>query len=163
MKKGEKHTEETKAKISEAMEGNNSAEIWTLEEAEKLFDKAFEMTEAETYYTVAGGVRVLGYKHDFVGTIIRELREEYKEKGRVGRTLLSDHLPNRFPHLKDRYKALLSELETNCYENTKKGIINTAVGIVNLKSNHKWTDRTQNDITTDGEKISIAPIQWTKE
>jgi hypothetical protein len=158
MKKGSKHTEQTKEAISKAMEENNNAEVWALEDADKLFDRAFEMVEDEELYIVAGGIKVDGYKHDFIGTIVRELREEYKNFGKVGRKLLSDDLPNRFPHLKDRYNALLSELETNCYENTKKGKINTAIGIVNLKSNHKWTDRTEskNDNTTTTTIINLG-------
>lgn len=149
MKKGEKHTKETKAKISEAMEGNNSAEIWTLEEAEKLFNKAFEMVDEEDVYIVAGGIKTEGYKFDFIGELVRELRNEYKDK-KVYRELMNTHLPARFPIFKELYKQLLSTLETNCYYNTKKGIINTAVGIVNLKSNHKWTDRVDNT-TKDNE------------
>ena len=144
MKKGEKHTEKTKEAISKAMEENSNAEVWTEALAIKLFDRAFEMVEDEELYIVGGGIKTEGYKHDFIGTIVRELREEYKAIGKVGRKLLSDDLPNRFPQLKERYSSLLSDLETNCYENTKKGKINTAVGIVNLKSNHKWTDRTEN-------------------
>ena len=55
------------------------------------------------------------------------------------------------------------DIETNCYSNTKKGIINTAVGIVNLKSNYNWTDRLQNDVTTGGEKLQPQFIVATKE
>jgi len=163
VKKGEKHTDKTKEKMSEAKIGNINAEVWTEEDAEKLFDRAFEMVNDEEIYIVAGGLKTDGYKHDFIGTIVRDLRDEYKAKAKVGRTLLSDHLPSRFPQLKERYSSLLSELETNCYENTKKGKINTAVGIVNLKSNHKWTDRTENKNENENININVSPIKWVEE
>lgn len=155
MKKGEKHTKETKAKISEAMEGNNYAEIWTLEEAEGLFDKALSMVDDEELYIIAGGIKTDGYKYDFIGELVRDLKTEYKDK-KVYRYLLNTHLLNQFPHLKRRYEELVNALETNCYFNTKKGIINTAVGIVNLKSNHKWTDRVDN--TTKDNEIQQQTI-----
>lgn len=148
-------------KISESMLGNNNAEVWTLEEAEKLFDKALEIVSAEEIYIVAGGIKVNGFKYDFIGELIRDLRNEFQDK-KVYRDLLNNYLPTKFPELKSKYNQILNEIETNCFHNAKKGNINTAVGIVNLKSNHKWTDRTQNDVTSDGEKISITPIQWVK-
>ena len=49
---------------------------------------------------------------------------------------------------------LKTQLEANCFTDTKKGIINTAAGIINLKSNYGWTDRVDN--TTKGEKT--APV-----
>lgn len=155
MKKGEKHTKETKAKISEAMEGNNSAEIWTLEDAEELFDKALSMVDNEELYIIAGGIKTDGYKYDFIGELVRDLKNEYKDK-KVYRYLLNTHLLNKYPHLKRRYEELVNTLETNCYFNTKKGIINTAVGIVNLKSNHKWTDRVDN--TTKDNEIQPSNV-----
>jgi hypothetical protein len=143
MKKGSKHTEQTKEQMSEAKIGNTNAEVWTLEEAEKLFDKALSMVDEEELYIIAGGIKTDGYKYDFIGELVRDLKNDYKEK-KVYRYLLNTHLLSQFPQLKKRYEELLNALETNCYFNTKKGIINTAVGIVNLKSNHKWTDRVDN-------------------
>lgn len=155
MKKGEKHTKKTKEAISKSMEENTNAEVWTFEEATKLFNKALEMVDDEELYIVAGGIKTEGYKYDFIGELVRELKNEYKDK-KVYRELMNTHLPERFPIFKDLYKQILSALETNCYYNTKKGIINTAVGIVNLKSNHKWTDRT--DTTTKDKEIQQTTI-----
>ncbi len=53
--------------------------------------------------------------------------------------------------------------EANCFSNIKKENINTGAGIMNLKSNHGWTDRVQNDHTTKGEKVQQQFIVSTKE
>ena len=52
-------------------------------------------------------------------------------------------------------------MERNCYSNTKKGIIKEATGIVNLKSNHKWTDRQtfEGDINLKKDVSEIFPIE----
>ena len=53
--------------------------------------------------------------------------------------------------------------EANCFNNIKKENINTAAGIINLKSNHGWSDRIQTDHTTKGDKIETQFIVGTKE
>src|SRR5690606_19108622 len=118
MAKSKKHSEETKKKISKALMNNNNAEIYTYDTAVELFNEALELSKNEEY--------------DFIGEIA-------KLQG-ISRNLY-DHLMSRFPDLKNVYSLLKSNLEANCYQNTKKNKINTAVGIINLKSNHKWNDR----------------------
>lgn len=120
---------------------NTNAEKWNLEEAISIFDKAIELA-----YEKEKDV----YKYDFIGEIARELKM-YKEIF----TYLKDKFPNE---LTDKHKELISILEANCFYNSKKGNINTAIGIVNLKSNHGWTDRQQTDITTNGKDVSTSPI-----
>lgn len=116
---------------------NKNAEKWTLEEAEKLFNKALELSYNTDF--------------DFIGEIARELKTYHK---------IFKYLIGRFPSLEPTYDTIISNLESNCFSNSKKGNINTAVGIVNLKSNHGWTDRVQSDLTTNGKDISIPPISW---
>ena len=120
---------------------NTNAEKWTLNEAEKVFIEAVEMA-----YQKDKDV----YKYDFVGEIARELKL-YKEVF----TYLKEKFPN---NLSELHKELISTLEANCFYNSKKGNINTAIGIVNLKSNHGWTDRQQTDVTTNGKELNNAPI-----
>ena len=123
---------EYKKKVG-APEGNNNAEKWTIEEATILFDKALEMSVEKEY--------------DFIGEIARDLGT-YRE--------IFVFLVDKFPILKETQKRILSNLEANCFSHTKKGTINTAVGIVNLKSNYNWTDRV--DTTTKDKEISINPV-----
>jgi hypothetical protein len=153
MKKGSKHTEQTKEQMSEAKIGNTNAEVWTLEEAEKLFNEAENIVKRKCDYNI-NGKDVKGYEFDFMGELVDEL-DVYRE-------LMTKHLPNRFPLLKHRLDSIISKLETNCYSNVKKGIINTAAGIVNLKSNHKWTDRTENKNENDT-TLNISPIKWVED
>ena len=108
---------------------NTNAEKWTEEKAINLFDDAIKKASKESNY-------------DFIGEVARDLGV-YRE--------IFVYLKDKFTSCKDKYKLLVSNLEANCYSHTKKGDINTAVGIINLKSNHGWTDRV--DTTTKDEKI----------
>jgi hypothetical protein len=118
-----------------APENNLNAEKWDIEEAKELFEKALEMSIDKEY--------------DFIGEIARDLNT-YRD--------IFTYLVDKFPELKILHKRILSNLEANCFSHTKTNKINTAVGIVNLKSNYNWTDRQQTDITTNGKDVNTAPI-----
>jgi len=129
--------------------GNKHAEKWTIEESTKLFETALQMADEQETITIRQGtefIEILAYKYDFVGEILRHF-DLYKE--------LLGHLTTRFPELDNHRKTLMSKLESNCYYNTKKGLIREATGIVNLKSNHNWTDRQQTDIGGSGLMVTI--------
>lgn len=118
-----------------APKGNKNAEKWTFEDAQQLFVDAIELThQKETYFLKQGekAIEVKGYSFDFIGEIARELKT-FKD--------IFNHLVKRFPELQHLKNQLDSNIESNCYWNTKKGNIREATGIVNLKSNWKWTDR----------------------
>jgi ribosome-associated translation inhibitor RaiA len=91
-------------------------------------------------------MRIKGYK-----------QIEIAKKMKISRQLY-DYLAEKFPKLKNVYNQIKSNCETNCFVNAKKGNIKEATAIVNLKSNHKWTDR--QDMTSAGEKISVPIIAW---
>lgn len=140
-------------KISEAMVGNNNAEKWNKEASIKLFEDAIELTNKQEDFIVSGKT-VKGYSYDFIGEIARELGT-YHEK--------FNHLLERFPNeLETLNKQLRNNIEQNCYSNTKRGIIKEATGIVNLKSNWKWTDRVENE-NKNTHEINISPIEWVKQ
>lgn len=137
-------------------QGNKNALKWTLKKSKELLEKAIALANEKEVITKTAGKQtytIEAYKYDFIGEIACELGT-YHER-------LTRDTEKHYPELKDLVKQLLKLMERNCYSNTKKESINTAVGIVNLKSNHKWTDRLQNDHTTKGEKIT-PPISWTK-
>lgn len=113
---------------------NTNAEKWNIEQAEDLFDKALDLSLKKEY--------------DFIGEVARDLGT-YRD--------IFTYLSKRFPKLKDKHSLILSNLEANCFTHTKKGDINTAVGIVNLKSNYNWTDRQQTDVTTNGKDLNTNP------
>jgi hypothetical protein len=117
-----------------APEENNNAEKWTLEESTKLFDDAIKLSENENR------------DYDFIGEIARDLKQ-YKE--------LFSYLSNKFPELKEIHNRLISNCEANCFYNGKKSNIVPSLAIMNLKSNHGWTDR--NDVTTDGKELQQPP------
>ena len=114
---------------------NTNAEKWSLNDAIELFEKALILSLESDY--------------DFIGEVARDLNT-YRD--------IFTYLADKFPELKYTHKQILSNLEANCFSHTKANKINTAVGIVNLKSNYGWTDRQQTDITTNGKDVSTAPI-----
>lgn len=109
----------------ESMFGNKNAEKWTIEEAEKLFQSALDLSYSDEF--------------DFIGEIAKQLKT-YRD--------IFVFLSDKFPELKEIYKQILNNLESNCFSHGKKGEINTAMAIVCLKSHHDWKDKTQNENTT---------------
>jgi hypothetical protein len=136
--------------------GNKNAEYWTFKKAIQLFKDAIELSEEiEISYIKDKGkaIEVQGYKYDFIGEVARELGTFHE---------IFAHLVKRFPSLSRLKNQLDNNLQTNCYSNTKKGNIKEATGIVNLKSNWKWTDRQQLDHTTDGKEITGFTVEILK-
>ena len=111
---------------------NTNAEKWTIEEATKFFNDALELSFNNDY--------------DFLGEIAKELKSYID---------VFDYLTDKFTELEKVKKQIKRNCESNCFSNSKKGNINTAIGIVNLKSNHGWTDR--NDITSKDKEINFVP------
>ncbi len=120
-----------------APKGNKNAEKWDYDNTKEFFMKALELSKDPEY--------------DFIGEIARDLGS-YKD--------IFKHLVDRFPEFQCTHKQIISNCESNCYSNTKKGKIVAAVGIVNLKSNHGWTDRVDN--TTKGEQIEAPAISFKR-
>lgn len=122
-----------------APEGNKNAEIWDVESAKQLFDKALQLSKTDTY--------------DFIGEIAKKL-DTYRD--------IFTYLSDKYNELKPIYKHINGNLEANCFSHIKKGKIKEASGIVNLKSNHGWTDRHQ--IGLSGSVIlPITGIQIIKD
>jgi hypothetical protein len=118
-----------------APKNNNNAEKWTHEQAVSFLEKALELSKIEAY--------------DFLGEIAKDLNSYID---------VFDYLIEKFPDLKSYKTHIMRNCEANCFSNSKKGNINTAIGIVNLKSNHGWTDRVANDHTTKGEAINVISL-----
>lgn len=100
--------------------GNQNALKWDYEASVKLFDDMLE----ESYTGV-----------DFLGTLQRKFK--------ITRNVITLIL-DRYPDLKETWDLVKESVESNCYENAKKAK-GQAIYIINLKSNHKWTDRIQTD------------------
>lgn len=113
---------------------NKNAEKWTLKEATKLFDDALKLSKEK---------KDNQYTYDFIGEIARDL-DQYKE--------VFSYLSDKFPLLKNKHNRIISNCESNCFYNGKNSNIVPSLAIMNLKSNHGWTDRVDN--TSKGDKIS---------
>lgn len=119
--------------------GNTNAEKWTLDEAISLYNKAISLSETEDY--------------DFIGEIAKELKVYHH---------LFAYLKDKFPQLNNKYKVLVSNCEANCFYNAKKGNIVPSLGIINLKSNHGWTDRVESTNTNTNINQDVTPISFVK-
>ena len=120
-----------------ALKGNTNAEKWTFDDAELFLEKSLELSKQDNF--------------DFLGEIAKHLGSYID---------VYDYLIGKFPELKHYKTHIMRNCEANCFSNSKKGKINTAIGIVNLKSNHGWTDRVSND--TNLKVTGIKPIEWVQ-
>ena len=106
-----------------APKNNKNAEKWTHEEAKEFMEKAVELSYSKEY--------------DYIGEVAKDLKTYHE---------VFDYLSNKFKDLKTLKNLIISNCEVNCFSNAKKGDIVASLAIMNLKSNHKWTDRNQTDI-----------------
>jgi len=112
------------------MEGNTNAEKWTFERASKLMNDAVELSKSESF--------------DFIGEVAKKLGTYID---------VFDYICDKFPELKKQKNKLKRNCETNCFSNIKNENINVGAGIMNLKSNHGWTDRVQSDVNQKTETV----------
>jgi len=105
------------------MGGNQYKEFWTIEKAQELLERAVKESENK--------------ENDFIGEVCRNIK--------TTRNNLK-YIAEKFPTLEHLLDEVKSNCETNCFQNAKKGEINVAMGIINLKSNHGWTDRSESNV-----------------
>ncbi len=116
-----------------APEGNSNAEKWNEEEAILFMKKALKVANDEDF--------------DFIGEVASHM-ETYRE--------VFVYLKDKYKSCETLYKRLQQQCETNCFSHAKKGDIVPSLGIINLKSNHGWTDRI--DQTTKDKEISTTTV-----
>ena len=115
---------------------NVNAEKWTEELAVELFMKAIDLTKGNSEY-------------DFIGEIARDL-DTYRD--------VFTYLKNKYKSCKFLYSKLSQNLEANCFTHSKKGNINPAVAIMNLKANYKWSDRVEQTIQGGDKPVSLISL-----
>lgn len=123
----------------ETMIGNLNAEKYNIVRAKEMFMKAIGYANMKGNVINEKGVKFVdAYLYDFIGEIARELKVT-KE--------FFNLMIKKFPELKYLNDILHNNVESNCFNNTKRGIIKEGIGTVNLKTNYKWTERI--DLTAD--------------
>ncbi len=122
------------------MGGNQYLEKWTFEEAEKFMKEALALSENKEY--------------DFIGEVAKKQGSYHQAYG---------YIVDKYPILKEYLVQLKSNCESNCFLNGKKGDIIPSLAIMNLKSNHGWTDRAEvkeiKQESIDLSKLSIEEIE----
>lgn len=111
--------------------GNQYKERWTENEAKEFMSKAVDLSRRKNY--------------DFIGEVAKEL-DSYID--------VFDYITNKFPSLKEMKTKIKRNCEVNCFSNAKKGDIIPSLAIMNLKSNHGWTDRV--DTTTKDQPVNTS-------
>lgn len=132
--------------------GNRNAEKWNIKKAIQLFYDAIELSNKKDKIQLKQGDKLQefeGYKFDFIGEVARELGTHKS---------IFTNLVDKFPPLKRYHNQLIENLEANCFCNTKKGMIREATGIVNLKSNHRWTDRLVQDNKSSDGSMAVSKL-----
>ena len=108
--------------------GNQYNEHWTLEQATEFMNEAVKLS--------------VSIKYDFIGEVAKKQGTYHHVYG---------YIVDKFPSLKPLHTAIKANCESNCFYNGKKGDIIPSLAIMNLKSNHGWTDRIDN--TTKDKEI----------
>ena len=103
--------------------GNTNAEVWSEEEAVSFMNQSLATLKIE--------------KFDFIGELAQEMNQY--------RTLYN-YLAEKYKSCKTLLNRIEQECEANCFQHGKKGKIVPSLAIMNLKSNHGWTDRTEQTI-----------------
>lgn len=118
-----------------APKGNKNAEKWTHEEAEKLLKDAVELSFEKGF--------------DFIGEVAKELGTYID---------VFDYLTDKYPDLEKYKKQLKRNCEVNCFSSGKNGDIVPSLAIMNLKSNHGWTDRVEQKSETTITGINLKDL-----
>lgn len=103
--------------------GNQYNEHWTLENSKEFLETAVELSKEDGY--------------DFIGEVAKALGS-YVD--------VFDYIIEKFPKLKEYKKQIKRNCEVNCFSSGKKGDIVPSLAIMNLKSNHGWTDRAETTV-----------------
>jgi len=111
---------------------NKNAETWDFKESERFLNESLILAQQK--------------EHDFIGEVARDMNQ-YRQ--------LYPYLTDKFPSLKKIHERIIQECESNCFSHGKKGEIVPSLAIMNLKSNHGWTDRV--DQTTQGKATNSTP------
>lgn len=119
--------------------GNTNAEKWSEESATELFNKALHISADKA-----------SNENDFIGEVAQT----------AGTNLsIMEYLRNKYPALLTVYDQIKRNCEANCFRNGKNGTIVPSLAIMNLKSNHGWTDR--NTVESNNTNYNSEPL--TKE
>lgn len=125
-----------------APEKNKNAEVWTIESAIELFNKCLETAKDKDLDC-----------NDFIGEVAQENNTTLWQL---------DYLTEKYPELKNTYKRIKSNCEANCFANGKRNKIVPSLAIMNLKSNHGWTDRVESSNTNKNTNQDVTPISFVK-
>ena len=167
----DKHTEETKLKISNAMKGNFNAEKWTselvIDVLNSMWDFCCEEYEIEVKHSESS-------KEYMKATEVTTKIDRVKRKTHLKEKMLIvfgiknakwfAHMTTKFVE-NETVSNLLECIDMICrvntYEDAANGVTNVAIAKMNLSHHHGWQDKQNFDHTSKGEKIGgISPIQW---
>lgn len=131
-----------------APKNNNNAEKWDLEKSTNFLNQCYKLARSKTDYVVYGKT-IKGFEYHYIGELASEL-EQYSD--------LPKYLADKYAEIKPLYLKIKSKLESNCFSDSKKGIIKEATAIMNLKSNYNWTDRVEQNQNINDQRKNVNDL-----
>jgi len=122
---------------------NSNAEKWNIEDATELFNKCLITAKDKTLDC-----------NDFIGEVAQENDTTLWQL---------DYLKEKYPVLENIYRQIKSNCESNCFANGKKNKIVPSLAIMNLKSNHGWTDRLESINTNENFNTQRPAIKFVRK
>lgn len=164
MKKGSKHTKETKSKISQSMDGNTNGEKYTLEVVIDLLNKMLDY--AEQPQIIKELVSVVDTPQGTKETYIvknkaphnkKELTKKYKIK-----------YPKWFSYIRTKFskektvlnllESIEETLEDNTYHAGINGHANASIIKMKLATHHGWSDSTKQELKIEKEQLTNSEL-----
>lgn len=114
------------------------------------------------------------YTEEFVSKELKDIIKELEESPEaivLGELFTKrDYSPQRFSEWEEKFKdhdkisesikKVKSILETRLNTGGLKGKLNPTMTIFNLKNNYGWKDKTEQDITSGGDKLPTALVKF---
>ncbi len=165
MKKGEKHTEETKEAIREKMKNSLKESYWTAELVERTLFEMIEFLNED--YEIEVSVKTKeGEKGDY--EFSEKTVEKRKRRHHTKTTILQKfHVLNMdfFSDMAIKYKenntiirmlqTISETCENNVYNDAANGAVNAGVANLLLMTKHNWKAKTENDNKNANQDVNI--------
>jgi len=163
-KKGDKHKEETKEKISESLLNNSNAEKWTKDVVVSTLDKMIEFLN--TPYEV---IQKTKEENNHIGTFTKE--DKVMRKPHLKTTLLIEFkiwYPQWFNDMYNKFieDTTVSEMlkmvdlicEQNAYEDAANNATNPMLAKSLLARHYGWVDKTELQQKDNGSKLDLSKL-----
>lgn len=164
MKKGSKHTKETKAKISKSLEGNSNPEVYTFEVVVDLLNKMIDY--AEQPQIIKDLVSVVDTPQGTKETYSVKNKAPHNQTELLRKFKIRYH--KWFSYISTKFEknetvlnllgCLNHILKDNLYNAGINGDANASIVKMNLATHHGWSDSTKQDVKIEKESLTDSEL-----